>query len=94
LEHEFYKVAISDLVSIQTYFLETRTAKIDHIGGWPSLQQSLHLGTDERIFEKITLAKLKLFLREKLPRFAAGVSSGPAIEVNSHGLISSFPIYT
>jgi hypothetical protein len=94
LKHEFYEIAITEFVSIQTYFLETRTAKIDHLGGWPSLQQSLYLGTDERIFEKIALVELQLFLREELPRFAAGVSTGPAIEINFHSLISSLSIHT
>jgi hypothetical protein len=48
----------------------------------------------ERIFKKIALIKLKLFLREELPRFAAGVSTGPAIEVYFHSFISSFSIHT
>jgi hypothetical protein len=59
-----------------------------------ALQKSLYLRTDERIFEKIALIKLKLLLREELPRFAAGASAGPAIEVNFHGFISSFSIHT
>jgi hypothetical protein len=94
LKHEFYEIAITEFVSIHADFLETGTAKIEHLGGWPALQQSLYLGTGETIFEKIALVKLELFLREELPRFAAGVSAGPAIEVNSHGLIFSFSIHT
>jgi hypothetical protein len=94
LKHEFYEIAITEFVSIHTDFLETWTAKVEHLGGLSALQQSLNLRTDERIFEKIALVKLKLFLREELPRFAAGVSAGPAIEIYFHGFISSFPIHT
>ena len=93
LKHEFYEVAIAKFVSIHAYFLETGTAKIEHLGGWPALQQSLYLGPGERILKKIALVKRKLFLREELPRFAAGVSARPAIEVNSHGLISFFFLF-
>ena len=71
---------------IHADFLETGAAKIEHFGGWSTLQQCLDLGTGERGFEKIALVKLKFFLREELPRFAAGVSAGPAIEFNFHGL--------
>jgi hypothetical protein len=94
LKHEFYEIAITEFVSIHADFLETWTAKVEHLGGLSALQQSLNLRTDERIFEKIALIKLKLFLREELPRFAAGVSAGPAIEVYFHGFISSFSIHT
>jgi hypothetical protein len=94
LKHEFYEIAITEFVSIHADFLETGTAKIEHLGGLSALQQSLYLGAAERIFEKIALIKLKLFLREELPRFAAGVSAGPAIEVYFHGFISSFSIHT
>ena len=90
LKHEFYQIVITELASIHPNFLETGTAKIEHLGGWSALQQSLYLGTGERVFKKIALVKLKLFLREELPRFAAGVSAGPAIEFDFHGFISSF----
>jgi hypothetical protein len=56
------------------------------------LQQGLYLGTGKRVFEKIALVKPKFFLREELPRFAAGVSAGPAIEVNFHSFISSLSV--
>jgi hypothetical protein len=94
LKHEFCEIAITELASIHADFLETGAAKIEHLGGWPALQQSLDLGTAERNFEEIALVKLKLFLREELPRFAAGASACPAIKVNFHGLISSFSIHT
>lgn len=90
LEHQFYEIAVTEFDSIHADFLETGAAKIEHLGGGPALQQSLYLGTAERIFEEIALVKLQLFPREELPRFAAGASAGPAIEVNYHGSISSF----
>ena len=94
LKHEFYEIAITEFVSIQADFFKAGTAKIKHLGGWSALQQGFYLRTGERFFEKIALVKLDFFLREELPRFAAGASAGPAIEVYFHGFISSFSIHT
>lgn len=33
LKHEFYEIAITEFVSIHTDFLETWTAKVEHLGG-------------------------------------------------------------
>ena len=86
-EHQFYKIVITELITLKTCLLEAGTSKIEHIGSRFPLQQLLDLGAAEGIFKEITLVYFSLFLQEELPCLPASVSANPAIEVYLHGHI-------
>jgi hypothetical protein len=82
LQHEFYQLPVVELALFPSRLFETRAAEIEHLRGRLARNQAGDFLFREFILEKVPVLDLDLLLREKLPRFTAGVSTGPAIELD------------
>ena len=84
LKHPFNHILVLKAFRVQRQFFETGASEIKHFRRLSSPEQRLDLAGGKGVFEKITLVYIDLLLREKLPRFPAGGSLLPAIEINFH----------
>jgi hypothetical protein len=85
IEHQVNQPVVAEVRRDQSQGFNAGTARVEHLAGRTSLEQFNYLLTAELVLEKIPVCEFDFFLRKKLFRFPAGISTGPTIEIDFWG---------